>query len=863
MSEGAPVWARAPSAEGRAHLLVSKGPGAVLDVVPLANACTSFGRNSVTCDVALDHPSLSRRHALIAYTGQGTLCVVDLGSTHGTFLNAERIPPNQPLTLEFGDSLTFGASSRVYTVALGPGEAPAAEAEGGGRGGAGEHLSMPPPPPPPPSTHAEAKAAPVLVVVDKGSAERVPQPSSAAADRLALAAAIESMSKPVAYRPEAAARVSREEENGMVVGGGAKGTWGDQLPTSFGKQSGKRPRPEEEGSGEEDSSDEGYGPALPPRKPAGPSAAAVAEAVAAAALTPAGQAKALGLPTSHEAVLGGHSKTVTCVGFDAGGGRLVTGGADYALRLYDFGGMDASHKSFRDTVPADGQPLRGVAWSHTGDRFAVVTGSAQVRVFDREGRQSVATIKGDQYLSDAVNTKGHQSAATWVGWHPSPARKDTLLSAGADGTVRMWDLAGGKKIFEELTCSDVIKLKSAKGGKVAVTTAAVDPAGKFVLAGTDDGCIHMVLLKGPGYRYTRSDATLRGAHAAGPDGVTSLVFTPDGSRFASRGADEVVRVWPAQALTDRTAPLLSFTNVSSAAATANVAWSPDGRLLCAGVAVPTGRAAASADAEAAGRVLVWDVPALVTSRAGVAAGSAAEPGEGVPGDSVAVFRVALPPRVSPVALEWQAKLNQIAVACSDGSTRLLYSPGLSTKGALLSSMRAPKPRDSAADSFAAASMGSIYLPNALPLFKDDAGPMAGGGGKRGGGGAAISIDIKPSGGGAGPAKPRDLNAAVPGTVPDYLTKGKRTFTEHYMETVGDVPGYSTVNLRAEDPVARLTAYATSAPGAATAGSLFTRVYAGTQPTALLASKTLEEERDEAAAKVAAARARVAGSLHHK
>jgi pSer/pThr/pTyr-binding forkhead associated (FHA) protein len=48
-----------------------------------------FGRDA-TCDVPLDDPTVSRRHAALRQRG-GELFVADLGSQNGTFVNGERI----------------------------------------------------------------------------------------------------------------------------------------------------------------------------------------------------------------------------------------------------------------------------------------------------------------------------------------------------------------------------------------------------------------------------------------------------------------------------------------------------------------------------------------------------------------------------------------------------------------------------------------------------------------------------------------------------------------------------------------------------------------------------------------------------
>jgi diguanylate cyclase (GGDEF)-like protein len=57
--------------------------------VPVGTAPIEAGRSS-SCDIALDHESVSRHHARILWTGSGYR-LQDLGSTNGTYVNDKRI----------------------------------------------------------------------------------------------------------------------------------------------------------------------------------------------------------------------------------------------------------------------------------------------------------------------------------------------------------------------------------------------------------------------------------------------------------------------------------------------------------------------------------------------------------------------------------------------------------------------------------------------------------------------------------------------------------------------------------------------------------------------------------------------------
>lgn len=73
-----------------------------------------FGR-APSCDVVLEHLSISRAHAEIIASSTG-LTLTDLGSGHGTKLNDAWIKPHNPKSLQVGSAIYFGASTRCYKV---------------------------------------------------------------------------------------------------------------------------------------------------------------------------------------------------------------------------------------------------------------------------------------------------------------------------------------------------------------------------------------------------------------------------------------------------------------------------------------------------------------------------------------------------------------------------------------------------------------------------------------------------------------------------------------------------------------------------------------------------------------------------
>lgn len=70
------------------------------------------------CDIILEHPSVSRKHAAVLHHRSGAVYLLDLNSAHGTFLSGTRLTPHEPTLWPDGASCVFGGSSRTLVLQL-------------------------------------------------------------------------------------------------------------------------------------------------------------------------------------------------------------------------------------------------------------------------------------------------------------------------------------------------------------------------------------------------------------------------------------------------------------------------------------------------------------------------------------------------------------------------------------------------------------------------------------------------------------------------------------------------------------------------------------------------------------------------
>jgi len=79
--------------------------------------CYFFGRNKQLCDFCIDHASSSRVHAALAWHKHlNRPFIIDLGSTHGTFIGNLRLESKKPQQVPIDSQIHFGASTRIYTI---------------------------------------------------------------------------------------------------------------------------------------------------------------------------------------------------------------------------------------------------------------------------------------------------------------------------------------------------------------------------------------------------------------------------------------------------------------------------------------------------------------------------------------------------------------------------------------------------------------------------------------------------------------------------------------------------------------------------------------------------------------------------
>ncbi|KAI5854698.1 WD40-repeat-containing domain protein [Tricharina praecox] len=343
-------------------------------------------------------------------------------------------------------------------------------------------------------------------------------------------------------------------------------------------------------------------------------------------------------PVSHSLELKAHSKAVSSISLDPSGSRIATASHDCSLKLYDFSSMSMDHlHAFRTIEPTGGSHhVHAAKFSQldSGQSILICPAAPQAKIYTRDGHESVEFVKGDMYLRDMHNTKGHVAEITAGMWHPTDI--NVCATASADSTIRMWDV-NHKRHHKEI----MVHKSKSKGGRsrmCCLAWAAPQEGAKSMLASVAlDGSLVIYPGNGP---FSRPAMEVRGAHQA-ETWTGGIAFSGDGRLLATRGQDQTVKLWDTRKLKTPLATRTAFPTPHH----------PETALIFSNnnTSLLTG--------DASGNLHVLSAATLTSSE---------------------THAISASPIVS---LTHHTRLNQLLLGTAGGSVHILFSPTASTKGA--------------------------------------------------------------------------------------------------------------------------------------------------------------------------------------
>ncbi|KAH9216552.1 WD40-repeat-containing domain protein [Leptodontidium sp. 2 PMI_412] len=364
-------------------------------------------------------------------------------------------------------------------------------------------------------------------------------------------------------------------------------------------------------------------------------------------------------PVSHELVLKTHDRAVTTTAVDPSGGRMVTGSTDCTLKLHDFASMTPTTlRAFKSVDPSasktsansETHPINHVAFNPlSGGTFLCISAHPQAKIMSRDGEVLAEFQKGDMYLRDMNNTKGHISEVTTGTWNP--VDKNLCVTAGTDSTLRIWD------VNHKRSQKEVIVHKSRAAGSAGRTrmTAVVwgspmQGGSNILVAAALDGSLVMWSGDGP---FSRPTAEVREAHKVNT-WTGGVDISNDGRMVVTRGGDDLIKLWDLRKF-KMPVVTVSHPSTSDVYGVTNIKYSPTSSSIITG--------------SASGHLHILN-----------------------PGNLKPELVTPVTPGSPLITVEWHSKLNQIITGSANSEVHVLYNPNTSVRGAVDVMSRAPKKR---------------------------------------------------------------------------------------------------------------------------------------------------------------------------
>jgi serine/threonine protein kinase len=198
----------------------------------------------------------------------------------------------------------------------------------------------------------------------------------------------------------------------------------------------------------------------------------------------------------------GHTGAVESVAVSRDGQRILSGGQDAKLRLWDL-----ESGQLLQIMSGHRGVIYSLAFSADGSRALSAGGDNMARLWD---------LKTGQEL---LRFQRHTNEVTSVAFSPDGRR---ALSASGDQTIRLWELENGQLV------------RQFNGHTARVWSAVFSPDGQYILSGSEDRSVRLwEVASGQEIRQFK-----------GHQGqVRRVAFSPDGQRALSAGWDATMRLW--------------------------------------------------------------------------------------------------------------------------------------------------------------------------------------------------------------------------------------------------------------------------------------------------------------------------------
>jgi WD40 repeat protein len=215
------------------------------------------------------------------------------------------------------------------------------------------------------------------------------------------------------------------------------------------------------------------------------------------------------------ATLQGHPKAVLSVAYSPDGKTLASGSDDKTIKLWD-----VATGQERATLTGHEREVRSVAFSPDGETLASGSYDGTIRLWDVATGQERAALR--VHTAAALALRGHTASVHSVSYSPDGK---TLASGSWPAPIGLWDVATGQ---ERATLTGHERSVNSVVDIPAVCSVAYSPDGKTLASASNDGTIKLWDVAG-GKEWAALRHMGHVSVAFSPDGKTLTSGSIDGT----------------------------------------------------------------------------------------------------------------------------------------------------------------------------------------------------------------------------------------------------------------------------------------------------------------------------------------------